>query len=365
MSKLTQKVKKVFKHYLWHKRKSVSGEDCRKFAIKICIVPCEYVVRKADLPIKHKGYKWVGGQWTGNKFYGVPNDEKAFLFYDKNGPQIGDSQFTGCFKWTGGCIWKDKMYCFPRSRNSFLVYDLKTEEEYERFLPCGYLDEHHYGGVRTGEGIVYQPPRNTDHILVTDLKYFAVRKIFLAPSWMRMKFRYCGSIIHPNGYIYFLPERDQKVIKFNPVDETWCYIGKEISPFVFDAKVGCDGNIYGYSAYSDGILKIDVFADEVSMLHTEVKPEAYGTKMGINGKLYSVPGAGGEIYEYDIESDILRSIYHVPEDVEVKFAGGATNVDGRIIFAPAECSSVLILEPEVRGYEIPFEDYERIYVDFY
>lgn len=109
------------------------------------------------------------------------------------------------FKWTGGCIYNGKLFSFPHSKNTLLVYDISSDMFKE--IDCGFNNtaEHHYGGVCPTDGIVYQPPKNTNHILKWDLKTKSCRKIEINNG---QNCRYCGTVIHPDGYIYFIPEKD-------------------------------------------------------------------------------------------------------------------------------------------------------------
>ncbi len=99
----------------------------------------------------------------------------------------------------------------------------------------------------------------------------------------------------------------------------------------FDAKIGLDGNIYGFSAYRKGIMRIDVTNDTVQMIHTDIEPGAYGTKYGADGCLYSVPGDGSKCFRYDVESDSLETAFDLKDKSKAKYAGGSTNSNGEIL----------------------------------
>lgn len=326
-----------------------------------------YSVSSAEIPKTKEAHKWVGAQSYNDKVYFVPNNATQILNYDLQNETVSKAVQLeeGLFKWTGGCIWENYLYFFPRTSNDLIAYDLLSANVQRYASKYGYTKEHHYGGVCTKAGVVYQPPRNTDHILVWDLKTHDSRRIQLAPGWMKMSFRYCGSIIHPNGYAYFFPEHNGRVIKLNLRTEQWCLIGPVISTMVFDAAIGTDGNIYGFSAYCAGLLKITVGSDAVEMIHTEIRPGAYGTKAGINGKLYSVPGDGDKVWEYDIEKDLLRSIYSCDTELKAKFAGGVATRAGRLVYTPAKGDKILILMLESRTEQIPEEIYNNFFVDCY
>ena len=130
------------------------------------------------------------------------------------------------------------------------------------------------------------------------------------------------------------------------------------------AKVGIDGNIYGYSAYCKGIMKIDVSSDVVEMIHQEITPGAYGTKYGLDGCLYSVPGDGSCIWKYDIILDTINMIYDLEDESKAKYAGGLTLPNGEIVFVPATSSTIMVLKPE-RYMRIPESFYKAFCQDNY
>lgn len=320
-----------------------------------------YVLKTVSLEPSNVKHKWVGAQFYHGKIYAIPNDETRILCYDSVTSYVGHTS-SGLFKWTGGCVWNDSIYGFPRTANSFLKIDETSVNEIP--LTVEYKNEHHYSGVCTKDGIVYQPPRNTNHILKTVLNTGVSSSIAILDEKYNVTFRYCGSIIHPNGFIYFFPEGNDQVIKLDPETDKWCFIGNRISTMCFDAKVGLDGNIYGFSAYSHGIMKIDVMNDMVQMIHEEIEPGAYGTKYGVDGYLYSVPGDGSAIYRYDVKSDKVEVVFDLKDKSRAKFAGGTTLPNGQIICVPAKSKCILVLSPS-KKIKTQCREFNRFCVDNY
>ncbi|MCI8598705.1 MAG: hypothetical protein HFJ10_09735 [Lachnospiraceae bacterium] len=325
----------------------------------------EYKVSLEALPEALAVHKWVGAQSVADDFYGIPNDMDAILKHTETGNQYLGQVGNSLFKWTGGCIWNGFLYGFSRSSNSLLKMSLDIEKIQYVELKEAYLGEHHYGGICTKEGIVYQPPRDSDHILVWNLNTEKTERIYLASKSENRKFRYCGSILHPSGFAYFLPEAREKVIKLDIKTKLWTFIGEPIEAMVFDAKIGVDGCIYGYSAYCPGILKIDPMSDAVKMIHREIWPGAYGTKLGVNGHLYSIPGDGDKVWDYDIETDNLKSIYTFPGKFKAKYAGGSTMRNGMILAVPAREHTLLQLKANATELEIPEDIYLEYFWDCY
>ena len=142
----------------------------------------------------------------------------------------------GTFKWTGGCGYKGKGYGFPRKDNSLLEIDVCKKIVKEIPLYTHYRGEHHYGGVVTPDGILYQPPRNADHILRIDLNNYETRRIFIPGS--KDHYRYSSSVILPNGDIYMIPEFGHRMMVLNTTTEKVELFGNPSDHMVFGAVVG-------------------------------------------------------------------------------------------------------------------------------
>lgn len=310
-------------------------------------------------------YRWVGGRIKEGFLYGIPNHEKRVLKYNTDSYE---AEYLGnlsgeSYKWSGDILHENILYGLPRSSNNLLAVHLDSGEISEISLNTEYLSEHHYGGICTSAGIIYQPPRNNNYFLKIDLSRKCIDKMYV--MGLNANSRYCGSIIHPNGYAYFLPERNEKVIKMNLQTEKFEFIGKEICSMCFDAKVACNGNIYGYSASMNGILKIDVSSDTCEMMHSDICFESYGTKMGVNGKLYSLPGKGQYVWEYEPEKDELNPIFDLQESGSAKFAGGGIDKNGRIFAVPVHANKILEFRPKTKCNRIPNDIYGSFFEDCY
>lgn len=325
----------------------------------------KYSVSFESLPPTLVAHKWVGAQSVDGHMYGIPNDMGTILKHDKKEVVYLGDLGNGLFKWTGGCLWNGSLYGFPRTSNYLLKMTLNTENIELIDVKESYSREHHYGGICAPNGIVYQPPRDSNHILAWDLKTETSRRIYLTPKSSLKKFRYCGSILHPNGNAYFLPEMGERVICLDTRTEKWEFIGDPIDAMVFDAKIAVDGSVYGFSAYCDGILKLDVEKGYVEMLHKEISPGAYGTKLGINGHLYSIPGDGSQVWDYDPWEDSLKSIYQFSNDCVAKYAGGTSLSNGDICAVPARETQLFKLKTDAEHIEIPEDIYRDYFLDCY
>ncbi len=372
ISKNILKIKKILFFFLMGKKNLSTDCDIKELMDEYRIYISDkknvkYMLDFCELSAMNTVHKFVGIQQNEEKLYFIPNDMDSILVYDKDNHKEYryGTLSKDKFKWTGGAVWNNAVYTFPRSSNYMLCISLKDDKISEISCPMRYEGEHHYGGVCTSDGRVFQPPRNTDHFLVWELGSKICRKLQLAPPKLNIILRYCGGIIHPNGFAYFFPERRGRVIKLNLKTEEWCFIGKVVTTMVFDAKVAADGNIYGYSAYCKGIMKITVEKNKVEMIHEEITAGAYGTKAGVNGKLYSIPGDGEEVWEYDPLTNELNCIYKMEDKTKAKYAGGITSRNGDIWGAAAQKNKVFHLVPNKKEIEIPEELYLNFFVDNY
>ncbi len=317
---------------------------------------------------QQNSFQYVGGQIIDGHLYSIVNGAEKMLKYDTIEAKmdfLGDFEKKD-FKWTGGCIYENKLYAFPRVENDLLLYCPQTDS-FEKIPGCfKYEGEHHYGGVCTNDGIIYQPPRDTDHILKWDIKKKTCEKIHINNG---AQGRYCGSVIHPNGYAYFIPEKDFCVIKMDLKTEKTEYIGAPIIGMTFNPIVAPDGNMYGFrsgnNASGKGILKIDTANNKVSVLYEDCVFGAYGTKCGINGKIYSLPGYTNDIWELDPFSNELKKCYSLNKSENVHYAGGATDLNGDIYALPVKADNILKISFGQYGMNIPDDIYNAFFKDFY
>lgn len=303
-----------------------------------------YKVEYHKLEINDREFKWVGAIYHKRKVYGIANGTTNCLVYDTDKESfetIGELEKSP-FQWTAGGVWNDRIYGFPRSSNYLMI--INENKIILHNMGTKYSGEHHYGGVITDRGILYQPPRNTNHILKINLNNLNVDKINV--PGILVKHRYCGSVYHPNGLIYFLPEAKERIMVLDTKNDKIYFIGKPISTKVFAAVTALDGNIYGFSAYGLGLLRISVNDNRVDMLYNDISFKCYGTELGMNGLIYGIPGDGKFFFEYDISRDKLEIIGEAMSGEKAKCAGAAVDIKGDIITIPAKGNYVYVLKPD-------------------
>lgn len=310
----------------------------------------EYEVKRIGAVAAPGRFRWTGAQAHGGLVRCIPNGSSSVLRFDESG-DWGRDDFISFhshdpFQWTGGCLHEGRLFGFPRASNQLLMQDLMEGDVAICDLGTNYEGEHHYGGVVTADGVVVQPPRNTDHLLMIHLDDRETRTIHLAPPALSLRLRYCASFLHPNGLVYFAPERDEKVVVFDPKTHRFRRIGSPVRAMVFDLALAMDGNLYGFSAAEPGILRIDVREEEATMIRTDWGvPGCYTSKLGINGRIYGIPGRGDSFLEFDVESHGIKVIGHADDAKVVHCAGGCVTESGVIACAPCEGAGLYLLEP--------------------
>lgn len=322
------------------------------------------VVRVIEIANLSKN-SWVGGQIINNKLYMIPCSAEKGIVYDLEKKVISPfgEKCVGDFKWTGGAIYDGNLVCFPRKSGRYFIHNIEHQEISYSLIPYKVNGEHHYGGVLTSDGVVLQPPRDSDYILEYNISKKKFSKIQVSPSIFGLKLRYCGSVLHPNGNVYFLPEADSKVICYTPSTRKLTFIGRRVTAYCFGAQVASDGNIYGFSAYGKGILKINTVNNDVDILFNDVSFGCYGTKIGVDGKLYGIPGAGNKIWQFDVSTGKIDYIYEINDECQVKCAGGAIDKYGNIYCTPASGKRIYIID---FGNKEPIsEEQYNIRYDFY
>ena len=245
-------------------------------------------------------------------------------------------------------MYHERIYGFPRKENSLLVIDPDRNELYTQSLDTHYHGEHHYGGVCTEEGIIYQPPRNCDHILKINLCSFETGKILVTEN--DAVCRYCGSVLLPDGDIWMIPENGYRLLLFHPKTETVEHIGMPIPALVFGPGVGEDGNIYGFCKDGNGLLKIDTKRRKPEMICQEIgNPGCYGSVVGVNGDIFGIPANGNGIWRFCVESQRAEKIFDLSEaKCEAKCAGAGVGTDGTICMIPAFGNKLIFLGSSAR-----------------
>lgn len=300
-------------------------------------------------------FKWVGACLAANgRIYGITNGNRQVLEINPETDTycLFGNLSSGSFKWSGCGIGKNGMiYGYPRSANSVLIIDPVTQGVEEVDLGTNYEPNHHYGGCIVGD-YMYLAPRTANHILKINLRTWQIER--LGEDILTDITRYSACIYHPNGYIYFIPEYNAKVLKLNPLNDAIIELGSVLSSCsVYGASVAPSNKcIYGFTNRTNGgILKIDVENnDTISFIHEgTVGNGYYSTELALNGKLYSGVGNGTDVWELDPTNDTVTIVDTISDTVggdynEAKCAGGVLAENGSIYLIPAKGRHIYKLE---------------------
>lgn len=241
--------------------------------------------------------------------------------------------------WCGGCLTQNgDVYGFPRGRDAFLRLDTERRSAEEITIGIDYDSDHHYGGAINSRGVIYCPPRWHGAVLSFDTIKGNIVEIPL-PDHLPDNDSFYGAVADFNDNIYFFPRGDKvRVLKCDGNGKL-SFIGNVMKDVHFNSGcLGYDGNIYGFGAYKNGILRIDTHTNNIEVLEQGFPGGCFGAKMAFNGKIYGVPGNEDRIVEFDPLEGKIVSYINLP-DVQkgqmAKCAGGAIDRFGNIWCVPA------------------------------
>lgn len=289
-------------------------------------------------------YRYAFGEAVDEEIlYGIPMCAKDVMKLDINKNKISFLKRKGKFDfdYTGGC-YDAKRRCvwgIPRNSNSLLCINVDKDEVSEIPLQTCFESEgihggHHYTGVLVKDSIYCAPRHKSSGILKINLETMQINMISL-DELLGFNSHYSGTILHPNGYIYFTPSVGNYFLKLDPRNDNITFLGEKMQTTIFG---GCIYNSDIYSYTSHGIIKVDIKKEEVMWLHKfENKRQMYGTILHPNGCIYSW-GSGNQFVEYDINKqtyNVLATIYDI-NNAFIYNAGGMVLKDKNIYFTPCQ-----------------------------
>lgn len=135
----------------------------------------------------------------------------------------------------------------------------------------------------------------------------------------------------------------------NPKTDEIKFIGDKMNVQIFGGAIAKNGNIYSFTAYSEGgIVRINTKEEKVDVICKDtVETGFYGTKLASNGKMYGVVGHSNKIYEFDPETEKVKVIRELVKlNNIVRCAGGVLDRNGNLWFIPAYGEKIIKLEIE-------------------
>lgn len=166
---------------------------------------------------------------------------------------FGAGNLSGTQKWDGGCVYGDYIYLSPSDATDFLK-------------------------INTSNG--------------------TCSRIGTAPAGTA---KWAISTLGPNGYIYMFPYFDNRVIKFNPADDTFSYLATTIGSIDSNIKIGAcsvmpDGRILASPTNQSQSWILNTSTDALAVTGRSLSGVTNGRWIGgalaSNGAFYSVPFTG-------------------------------------------------------------------------
>lgn len=181
------------------------------------------------------------------------------------------------------------------------------------------------------------------------------------------------AVVAKNNFIYFIPFRHNKVVKFNPIDDSLVEIGPPLARLRFQGAVcTSDGNIYCIPCYGKQVMKIDVNNnDNVSFIGDRFHG-GWKWKGGVvvgegeEEKIYACPYSARKILEINIANDSTHLLDTDLGDVGGKYSQFVTDSDGFVIGIPYNTENILRLDPKnnkVELFPLPEEFHREAYND--
>lgn len=209
--------------------------------------------------------KWYGiYQGADGRLYCVPYNATEVMIIDPSNDSIsfidtagattfGNGNLSGAQKWDGGCVYGNYIYCSPSGATDFLkINTLNGTCERLGTVPAG------------------------------------------TAKW-------AISTLGPNGYIYMFPYFDNRVIKFNPTDDTFSYLATTIGSIDTNIKIGActvmpDGRILASPVNQTQSWMLNTATDALAVIGRSLSGVTnnrwIGGALASNGAFYSVPFAG-------------------------------------------------------------------------
>ena len=260
---------------------------------------------------EYEGYrKWRGIVKGNNKcLYCIPFYAKQILKIDpSNNDQttLVGQIYEGDFKWYNGFAHGDFIYGIPYNAKQFLKYNIITETS-ELVGGDIILEEDDFkwrSGAFADDGCFYCFPYEHNRILKFNPKDDTV--VFVGEE-MEGYYKFSGTVKAKNGCLYGIPFDASRVAKFNVAIEEVTFIGdnygddgdEDDSFDVYKGSSwmggfeGTDDNIYGVPFNQNRWLKIDIVTETTSLIGDDLsKYGNYKYDGGVVGEdriVYAIP----------------------------------------------------------------------------
>jgi len=229
-------------------------------------------------------------------------------FYEMGG-------FVGCLLGPDGFV-----YGIPMVQNKILRMDPSSQSTVLVGDDLGNTRFQWWGGVLGADGIVYGVPANADSILSYNTtsektKLIAKGHPLLQQEGSKGQDRMFGEgILANNSWIYFIPAKYNKVMKFDPtnIGNPLTEVGEDLgeTPWKYRGVLGIDGNIYCIPDWAKQVLKIEIETDTTSFIGEVYDGNSKwgGGVLAKDGNIYAIPIDATQVLQIDVKSQTTRLV---------------------------------------------------------
>ena len=308
---------------------------------------------------EYEGYrKWRGiVKGNNNCLYCIPFYATQILKIDPSTDQttLVGQIYEGDFKWYNGFAHGDFIYGIPYNAQQFLKYNIITETSElvgGDIIDIGEEDEDDDFKWRSGavadDGCFYCFPYEHNRILKFNPKDDTV--VFVGEE-IEGYYKFSGTVKAKNGCLYGIPFDANRVAKFNVALEEVTFIGDnygggddEEDDASFDVSKGSgwmggvegtDDNIYGVPFNQNQWLKIDIVTDTTSLIGDDLsKYGNYKYDGGVVGEdriVYAIPSDATIITKFNTTTEQMSEVRNRHEDNNYNADNGDDKWSGGVL----------------------------------
>ena len=162
-----------------------------------------------------------------------------------------------------------------------------------------------------------------------------------------------GIVVGIDGCLYGIPFSSKRIVKFNPIDQTTSFVGKEAQEKFMcgNGVLGRDGYIYAANTFGH-VLRIDTVNNSYDFVGgavmTSHKDKRWGEPvLGIDGCIYWPPHNATHVLKFNPETNETSLVGDNLGNASMKYISGALAPDGAVCCIPANATQVLIIDPSM------------------
>jgi hypothetical protein len=234
----------------------------------------------------------------------IDTSTDTLTFFDSSGvkgTESGNLSATSQ-KYYGGFKGQDgRIYCVPYNATSVLIID-PSNDSISYIDTTGVLPDYNGNmatsgkwdtGVNCGDYIYGTPSDATDILKINSVNGTCQR----LGSFPVGTAKWAIGLVSPNGYIYFFPYSDYRIVKYNPADDTYAYLAAEISDSghaqtkILAAKLMPNGKVVliSYDVIFPNNYVLDFSNDSLTAFKRISLDPTNSCVITANGDIYGVP----------------------------------------------------------------------------